>query len=278
MEVLHFINCLQTRHHYSLHYIITNCVYIFFKVLWNCEVSWNFSRALKFVRVFFFLWSNPLLFIFLHRSQEVFRQAMRLPTVRLEVLPMTNKERFEKSLIGHLFSTDSHDGTPRPKEPPPLKVKPMVRPAESSSCRQAGPQESSSMSMGGRSLGSPLPFSLYPRGKSSSPVLKKSHTISPLVGFATKKGGKRLKIDLKKGTYVWCNMTLWHVWNMSVCVFFCVCVTFTPGVTCSVSFVFRRAKTRSKKLLYSRRREKLVNKLMLTHRCCSSYNLLPTHQ
>ncbi|XP_053483215.1 partitioning defective 3 homolog B isoform X1 [Ictalurus furcatus] len=133
------------------------------------------------------------------QSQEVFRQAMRLPAVRLEVLPMANKERFEKSLIGHLFSTDDHDGTPRPKEPPPLKVKPMVRPAEPSSGRQAGPQESCSVNMESRSLGSPLPISLYPRGKSSSPLLKKSHTISPLVGFTTKKGGKRLKIDLKKG-------------------------------------------------------------------------------
>ncbi|KAK3568983.1 hypothetical protein QTP86_021610 [Hemibagrus guttatus] len=133
------------------------------------------------------------------QSQEVFRQAMRLPAVRLEVLPIANKERFEKSLIGHLFSTDSHDGSPRPKEPPPLKVKPMVRPAESSSCRQAGPQESSSLNNESRSLGSPLPITLYPRGRSSSPLLKKSHTISPLVGFTTKKGGKRLKIDLKKG-------------------------------------------------------------------------------
>lgn len=205
MEVLHFINCLQTRHHYSLHYIITNCVYIYFLRLYGTAKS----LETLFVLLSFFLlfFSNPLLFIFLHRSQEVFRQAMRLPTVRLEVLPMTNKERFEKSLIGHLFSTDSLDGTPRPKEPPPLKVKPTVRPAESSSCRQAGPQESSSMSMCGRSLCPPVPFSLYPSGKSSSPVLKKSHTISPLVGFATKKGGKRLKIDLTKGTYVWCDMT-----------------------------------------------------------------------
>ncbi|MCJ8732721.1 hypothetical protein PDJAM_G00214550 [Pangasius djambal] len=133
------------------------------------------------------------------QSQEVFRQAMRLPAVRLEVLPMANKEHFERGLIGHLFSTDSHDGTPRPKEPPPLKVKPIVRPAESSSGRQAGPQESSSLNVESRSLGSPLPISLYPRGKSSSPLLKKSHTVSPLVGFTTKKGGKRLKIDLKKG-------------------------------------------------------------------------------
>lgn len=128
-----------------------------------------------------------------------------MPAVHLEVLPLANKERFEKSLIGHLFGTDSHSGPTQAKEPPPLKVKPMGKPAESS-VRQAGPQESSSANMENRSLGSSFPVSLYPRGKSSSPLLKKSHTVSPLVGFTTKKGGKRLKIDLKKGMYAWCHM------------------------------------------------------------------------
>ncbi|XP_036424493.1 partitioning defective 3 homolog B isoform X3 [Colossoma macropomum] len=136
------------------------------------------------------------------QSQEVFRQAMRSPIVRLEVLPAANKERYEKSLISHLYSSENHEGAFRPKEPPPLKVKPMVRPVEvSSSGRQAEPQESSS-SVESRCLSSPLPhsFSPTPRGKSSdSPLLKKSHTLSPLAGFANKKGGKKFKIDLKKG-------------------------------------------------------------------------------
>ncbi|XP_072541759.1 partitioning defective 3 homolog B isoform X3 [Salminus brasiliensis] len=136
------------------------------------------------------------------QSQEVFRQAMRSPIVRLEVLPVANKERYEKSLISHLYSSENHEGAFWTKEHPPLKVKPMVRPVEaSSSGRQAEPQESSS-SVESRSLGSPLPLSLSPtpRGKSSdSPLLKKGHTLSPLAGFTNKKGGKRLKIDLKKG-------------------------------------------------------------------------------
>lgn len=165
----------------------------------------NFSRLYGTVKSlslcrscqFFYFFNVCPRSLSLCRSQEVFRQAMRSPAVRLEVLPIVNKERFEKSLIGHLFSIDSHDGTPQVKEPPPLKVKPVVRPVESS-VRQAGPQESSSAN--NHSLGSTFPISFYPRGKSSSPLLKKSHTVSPLVGFTTKKGGKRFKIDLKKGT------------------------------------------------------------------------------
>ncbi|XP_022535966.2 partitioning defective 3 homolog B isoform X3 [Astyanax mexicanus] len=136
------------------------------------------------------------------QSQEVFRQAMRSPVVRLEVLPVANKERYEKSLISHLYSSENHEASFWTKDPPPLKVKSMLRPVEaSSSGRQAEPQESSS-SAESRSLGSPLPLSLSPtpRSKSSdSPLLRKSHTLSPLAGFANKKGGKRLKIDLKKG-------------------------------------------------------------------------------
>ncbi|XP_066542031.1 partitioning defective 3 homolog B [Hoplias malabaricus] len=136
------------------------------------------------------------------QSQEVFRHAMRSPVVRLEVLPVGNKERYEKSLISHLYSSENHEGVSWTKDPPPLKVKPMVRPVEaSSSGRQAEPQESSSR-LESRALASPLPLSLSPTPRSNSsdsPLLKKSQALSPLVGFTNKKSGKRLKIDLKKG-------------------------------------------------------------------------------
>ncbi|XP_051762886.1 partitioning defective 3 homolog B isoform X4 [Ctenopharyngodon idella] len=138
------------------------------------------------------------------QAQEIFRQAMRSPIVRLEVVPVFNKERFEKTVIGHLFNSESPDASTRTKDPPPLKVKPMVRPVESSSVWQAEFQESSS-SPESRSLGSPLPLSLSPtptptpRGKSvESPLLKNSLGPSPLQ-IHNKKGGKRLRIDLKKG-------------------------------------------------------------------------------
>ncbi|XP_067299574.1 partitioning defective 3 homolog B isoform X3 [Pseudorasbora parva] len=134
------------------------------------------------------------------QAQEIFRQAMRSPIVRLEVVPVFNKERFEKTVIGHLFNPENPDASTLTKDPPPLKVKPMVRPVESSSGWQAEFQESSS-SPDSRSLGSPLPISLSPtpRGKSAeSPLLKNSLGPSPLQ-IHNKKGGKRLRIDLKKG-------------------------------------------------------------------------------
>lgn len=134
------------------------------------------------------------------QAQEIFRQAMRSSIVRLEVVPVFNKERFEKSVISHLFNPETPDASARTKEPPPLKVKPMVRPVESSSGWQAEFQESSS-SLESRSLGSPLPINLSPtpRGKSAeSSLLKNSLGPSPQQNH-NKKGGKRLRIDLKKG-------------------------------------------------------------------------------
>ncbi|XP_052421014.1 partitioning defective 3 homolog B isoform X4 [Carassius gibelio] len=134
------------------------------------------------------------------QAQEVFREAMRSSIVRLEVVPVFNKERFEKSVISHLFNSENPDTSTRTKDPPPLKVKPIVRPVESCSGWQAEFQESNS-SLEGRSLGSPLPLSLSPtpRSKSAdSPLLKNSLGPSPLQN-QNKRGGKRLRIDLKKG-------------------------------------------------------------------------------
>ncbi|XP_042586881.1 partitioning defective 3 homolog B isoform X5 [Cyprinus carpio] len=134
------------------------------------------------------------------QAQEIFRQAMRSSIVRLEVVPVFNKERFEKSVISHLFNSENPDTSTRTKDPPPLKVKPIIRPVESSSGWQAEFQESNS-SLEGRSLGSPLPLSLSPTPRSKSddsPLLKNSLGPSPLQNH-NKKGGKRLRIDLKKG-------------------------------------------------------------------------------
>uniref|UniRef100_A0A672Q101 Par-3 family cell polarity regulator beta b n=1 Tax=Sinocyclocheilus grahami TaxID=75366 RepID=A0A672Q101_SINGR len=134
------------------------------------------------------------------QAQEIFRQAMHSSIIRLEVVPVFNKERFEKSVIGHLFNSENPDASTRTKDPPPLNVKPIVMPVESSSGCQAEFQESNS-SLEGRSLGSPLPIrhSPTPRSKSAdSPLLKNSLGPSPLQNH-NKKGGKRLRIDLKKG-------------------------------------------------------------------------------
>uniref|UniRef100_A0A3Q4MSX1 Partitioning defective 3 homolog B-like n=1 Tax=Neolamprologus brichardi TaxID=32507 RepID=A0A3Q4MSX1_NEOBR len=109
------------------------------------------------------------------QSQDVFRQAMRSPVVRLEVVPSFNRERYEKSLIGQLFGNNNGPtGSPRTgntkEPPPPVKAKPVFKPSENSAT---------------------------PKGKSESPLLKKSPALSSLM--ANKRGGRRLRIDLKKG-------------------------------------------------------------------------------
>ncbi|XP_056611082.1 partitioning defective 3 homolog B isoform X2 [Triplophysa dalaica] len=132
------------------------------------------------------------------QAQEIFRQAMRSPIVRLEVVPVVNKDRFEKGVISHLFNSQNRDLSTRSKDPPPLKVKPIVRPVESSVGWHAELQESSS-SIESHSIGSSLPLSPTPRGQSSeSPLLKTSVGASPLQN-PYRKSGKKIRIDLKKG-------------------------------------------------------------------------------
>ncbi len=83
------------------------------------------------------------------RAQEVFRQAMRSPVVRLEVVPSSNRERYEKSLIGQLFGTSAGpDSSPRiaktKEPPPPVKAKPVFKPSENPAMRlaeEAAPME-----------------------------------------------------------------------------------------------------------------------------------------
>ena len=76
------------------------------------------------------------------RAQEVFRQAMRSQVVRLEVVPSSNRERYEKSLIGQLFGNSTGpDHSPRiaktKEPPPPIKAKPVFKPPESPAMRLA---------------------------------------------------------------------------------------------------------------------------------------------
>ncbi|XP_036831233.1 partitioning defective 3 homolog B isoform X3 [Oncorhynchus mykiss] len=137
------------------------------------------------------------------QAQEVFRYAMRSPMVRLEVVPVSNRERYEKSLIGQLFNqSGSPKATPKTSSKEPPSIKPAFKPSDSSTARMA--EDSSSLEgrpMGSPHLAHPVPVSLspVPKEKSDSPLLKRSPTFSTLVGFTSKKGGKRLKIDLKKG-------------------------------------------------------------------------------
>ncbi|XP_019945636.2 partitioning defective 3 homolog B isoform X1 [Paralichthys olivaceus] len=125
------------------------------------------------------------------QAQEVFRQAMRSPVVRLEVVPSSNKERYEKSLIGQLFGNSTGpDHSPRiaktKEPPPPIKAKPVFKLPENPAMRLA--EEAATLDTAVST----------PKGRSESPLLKKSPALSSLV--ANKRGGRRLRIDLKKGS------------------------------------------------------------------------------
>ncbi|XP_071320664.1 par-3 family cell polarity regulator beta a isoform X2 [Trachinotus anak] len=160
------------------------------------------------------------------QSQEVFRQAMTSSTVRVEILPVANKLRYEKSLIGHLFTGDSKDPSAKAKSPmvarakansqldpkpdSKLTTKQEVRRPDT---RAKTPEPAAvntppvELQSGHGSLERISPThparaassSPTPRTPSQSPLPSKSPAPPSLANLTNKKGGKRIKIDLKKG-------------------------------------------------------------------------------
>ncbi|XP_008327329.1 partitioning defective 3 homolog B isoform X2 [Cynoglossus semilaevis] len=124
------------------------------------------------------------------QAQEVFRQAMHSPVVRLDVVPSSNRERYEKSLIGQLFGNgtvvDNGPSIPRSKEPPPVKAKPVFKPHENPGARSA--EDAAALE----------PSLSISKGRSESPLYKKNPPLTSLV--ANKRNGRRLRIDLSKGS------------------------------------------------------------------------------
>lgn len=168
----------------------------------------------------------PLLFFF-PRSQDVFRQAMATPSLHLEVLSVANRTRYEKGLIGQLFTGDGKDLSAKSKSPmlvrakanpqqepkaDKLKTKLEVRQPDARS-RTPEPDttipsaalQSGQDSQERVSAAAPAPptrttsTSPTPKGRSQSPLVAKSPIIPGLPNLTSKRGGKRLKIDLKKG-------------------------------------------------------------------------------
>ncbi|XP_056286981.1 par-3 family cell polarity regulator beta a isoform X2 [Pseudoliparis swirei] len=161
------------------------------------------------------------------QSQEVFRQAMSSPssTIRLEVLPPANKSRYEKMLIGQLFTADG-------KEPPPARAKsPLVTRAEPEPKHDAGARPEARRPEARRPdarAETPETAEPYPapaerrpgpgslerispthptRGASASPT-PRPQSQSPRAGQSPvpgqnhplgRKSSKKMKIDLKKG-------------------------------------------------------------------------------
>uniref|UniRef100_A0A671QSR4 Partitioning defective 3 homolog B-like n=1 Tax=Sinocyclocheilus anshuiensis TaxID=1608454 RepID=A0A671QSR4_9TELE len=148
------------------------------------------------------------------QSQEVFRQAMSLPTIRLEVLPVANRLFYEKSLIGQLFNnTEPNPAVPKVKSPflvhkltpsntstpspePPASQTPPQKEEELQPSRHTPVQTDHH-----RVTPSP-PVSASPTLKdgSESPTPKKTPALVTLVNMINKKSAKKMKIDLKKGT------------------------------------------------------------------------------
>ncbi|XP_058507970.1 par-3 family cell polarity regulator beta a isoform X2 [Solea solea] len=156
-------------------------------------------------------------------SQEVFRQAMTSSSsshIRLEVLPVANKLRYEKSLIGQLFTGDIKDPVSKNKSPllvralqPEPKPEPKPESKLSQEVRRPGarsrPPDPAPVELqpGPASLDrvSPAPptraanSSPQPRTRSQSPESSKSPVSPSLPNISGKKPSRRIKIDLKKG-------------------------------------------------------------------------------
>lgn len=122
------------------------------------------------------------------QAQDVFRQAMKSPSVVLHVLLPQNREQYEKSVIGPLNVFGNNDGASRTKAPlPPARGKTGLKAVNLTRANSPEGQESA-----------PPQHSKSPRvprlgRKPSSPSL------SPLMGFGSKRNAKKIKIDLKKG-------------------------------------------------------------------------------
>ncbi|KAJ8253012.1 hypothetical protein GJAV_G00208160 [Gymnothorax javanicus] len=103
------------------------------------------------------------------QSQEVFRQAMRCPTMRLEVVPVLSRELYEKSLIGQLYTQERPEGAPLSPA-----AEPLTSPKETLSSLQASSLEPPSAAL----LRAPSPGPLFgtpfrasnPRPPSAAPL------------------------------------------------------------------------------------------------------------
>ncbi|XP_061463903.1 partitioning defective 3 homolog B isoform X2 [Rhineura floridana] len=121
------------------------------------------------------------------QAQDIFRQAMKSQNIILEVVPPYSREQYEKSVIAPLYSPDNTEHISKAKVPPPIHPKPMTKEVDLSG--------TNNLETGGRTILHPAKSPNFPRvsRKSSSPSL------SPLMGFGSKKNAKRIRIDLKKG-------------------------------------------------------------------------------
>ncbi|XP_066432172.1 partitioning defective 3 homolog B isoform X2 [Eleutherodactylus coqui] len=121
------------------------------------------------------------------QAQDIFLQAMKHPNVLVEVVPLHNRELYEKDNISSLSALDNHDDeddeVPNIKPPPPpIHGKLHVKMIEQSN---------------GLEFAQPLHHPLVP-DLTSHVTAYSPPSLSPL-GFGSKRYIKRIRIDLKKG-------------------------------------------------------------------------------
>ncbi|XP_028985382.1 par-3 family cell polarity regulator beta a isoform X2 [Betta splendens] len=154
------------------------------------------------------------------QSQEVFRKAMGAPVVRAEILPLANKQRYEKRLIGQLFPGELKETLAKANSPVLLRSKADPQPEPKQDAKPNGKQESRrpvhTLPRPPEAAAVTLPpvesrpvhaalerISPTPPAKAASPSPTPSSPLpskSPVMPSLTRgKGGKRIKIDLKKG-------------------------------------------------------------------------------
>ncbi|KAH0621668.1 hypothetical protein JD844_023224, partial [Phrynosoma platyrhinos] len=122
------------------------------------------------------------------QAQDLFRQAMKSPNIILEVVPPCSREQYEKSVITSLYPSENSEHISKAKVLPPIHPKPMPKEVDLSGMN--------SVETGVWTVLRPAKSPNMPRvsRKTSSPSL------SPLLGFGSKKNSKKIRIDLKKGS------------------------------------------------------------------------------
>lgn len=157
----------------------------------------------------------------------MFHQAMATPSVQLEVLSVANRTRYEKSLIGQLFTGDGKDLSAKTKSPVLVRAKANPQPepkgdklntkleVRQADVRSKTPEPDATMPPLALQSGQDsqervsttalapqtrtTSTSPTPKVRSQSPLVAMSPVMTGLPNLTNKRGGKRIKIDLKKG-------------------------------------------------------------------------------
>ncbi|XP_026528993.1 partitioning defective 3 homolog B isoform X3 [Notechis scutatus] len=118
------------------------------------------------------------------QAQDLFRQAMKSQNIILEVVPSYGREQYEKSVIAPLYSPNKAEHISKGKFPFAAYPKLMMKETDFS---EATDLETNT------------------HASSKSPIFSRINTkppspsLSPLMGFGSKKNAKKIRVDLKKG-------------------------------------------------------------------------------